>query len=255
MNVKLYKQLLAQSIQESIAYRSTSVIVAIFSVIFFVTEIVVGVVLFDQTSLLAGWSKQQYFMLIGVSALINSLYQFFFIVSHENLAESIIEGELDYIFLKPVNSFYFYAFNRIDLPSLVNTVLAVVLIISLQNRVHVLTLVFFILSILLSVWFLFLINQIIVTFSFWIEKGGKFLAIPEYLADIASKPYSIYPKMFIFLFTWICPFFLAFNMPVLLLKQTGYWKQLLYFLVFVFLLHKFATYLWRKGLKKYQSSN
>lgn len=257
MKLKLYKRLVSQSIQENLSYKTTSLIVMLFSVLFFIIEIIVGMVLFDNTATLGGWSRTSYFLLISTATLINSLYQFLFIVAHENLAENIIEGALDYTFLRPVNSFYYYAFNRIDLPSLINTVLSIGVIIYFvqdlnASPLHILLYSF---AIMLAVWFLFLINQCVVTLSFWIEKSSKLLAFPEYLADVASKPYTIYPKKIVFLFTWVVPFFIAFNYPVLILRNELRMNELMYFGIFILIFHLGTIFLWKSGIKKYQSSN
>lgn len=257
MKLKLYKQLVSQSLQENLSYKTTSLIVMIFSVLFFAIEIIVGLVLFNNTGMLGGWSKTEYFLLISTATLINSLYQFLFIVAHENLAENIIEGTLDYTFLRPVNSFYYYAFNRIDLPSLINTVLSISVIIYFAQglNVSILNILLYSFAIMLAVWFLFLINQCVVTLSFWIEKSSKLLAFPEYLSSVASKPYTIYPKKIIFLFTWILPFFIAFNYPILILKGELHVSELLYFSFFLLILHSVTVFIWNRGVKKYQSSN
>ncbi|MGL4662246.1 MAG: ABC transporter permease [Culicoidibacterales bacterium] len=256
MKWKLYRELVSQSIQESLSYKGTTIIVMIFSVLFFAIEMIVGMVLFNSTATLGGWLSSDYFLLISSATLITSLYQFLFIVAHENLAESIIEGSLDYTFLRPVNSFYYYAFNRIDPPSLINTVLSSIVILYLCNSQHIgFTIVPYVICIAMGVWFLFLVNQCVVTLSFWVEKSSKLLALPEYLSDISSKPYTIYPKSIIFFLTWIMPFFVAFNYPVLILKGEMPIYNLCYFALFLFFLHKGTTLLWKKGIAKYQSSN
>ncbi|MFV0558816.1 MAG: ABC transporter permease [Enterococcus sp.] len=257
MTIRLFKQLVAQSIQENLSYRATSIIVMIFGILFFTIEIVTGLVYFDHTDLIGGWTRNDYLLLISVSSMITYLYQTLFVVSHENLAEFIVEGELDYTFLRPVNSFYYYALNRMDFPSIINLVISIVavFVFAIHYSWTPIRAIFFSLFILLAVWLVFLLNQIIVTLSFWLEKSSKMLAIPEYLMDISSRPSTVYPRLMRLFFSWVIPIVLLYNAPVLVLKNEINYLFFVYILIFLIFLHSFALFLWNKGIVKYQSSN
>lgn len=257
MSWKLFKTLVSQSLQEALSYRATSFIVVIFGFLFFSIEIITGIIYFEYSNVIAGWSRNDYLLLISSASLITYLYHTFFIVSHENLSEVILEGELDYTLLRPVNSFFYYAFNRIDFPSLVNVLIA------LGVQIYVLTnytlsfinlLVFFAL-ILVATWLLFLINQVFIMTAFWKDRGGKFLAIPEYLSELSSRPAGIYPKILRYLLSWALPLLMAFNAPILFIKQDYLWLEMIWYILFTIGLTALTMWLWKKGLRKYQSAS
>ena len=110
MNFRLYKKFLSHSFQEFLIYRTTAIVTIVFGLIFFLAEFIAGIIYFNYTETIYGWVKNDYLLLISVASVISYGYQFLFTVAHENLYEFILGGELDYILIRPVNSFLFYSF-------------------------------------------------------------------------------------------------------------------------------------------------
>ena len=50
----------------------------------------------------------------------NYLYRTVFVIAHENLADTIVEGELEYTFVRHPNSLLFYVLYRVDITSAIN---------------------------------------------------------------------------------------------------------------------------------------
>ena len=113
----------------------------------------------------------------------------------------------------------------------------------------------FIISIFLSIYLVFLLNQIVITISFWKEHSSAIMGIPEYLIDFSSRPKSIYPKSIQFALIYIVPILLSINLPVLIVKGEASVLSILYIFLFDLLGTIFAIFLWKKGLKKYVSAN
>ena len=172
MNLKLYLQFVKQSLQEFFIYKTTALITATVGLVFFSIEIIAGIIYFEEIDLLLGWSKTDYFLLVTSANLINYIYQFIFISAHEHLSEAIIEGELDYSLVRPINSFYYYIFFRIDVGSIINLIVVSIFDLYLISKypINLLHLLMYVLSIIIGVFTLFLLNQIAVSFSFWFER-------------------------------------------------------------------------------------
>lgn len=257
MSFKIYKKLLSQSFQEMLTYKETAVFTIVFGLAFFSIEIFTGFILFQYTDNILGWSRDDYLLLISTATTVTYLYQTFFVVSHENIAETIIEGELDYTLIRPVNSFWFYTLYRVDYPSIVNLIVSIIAQGILLNRYNygLTTFLLFIISILLATYLVFLLNQYAVSISFWKDKSSKFLAIPEYLLDFSSRPSPMYPNGIQFLLTWVVPILVAINFPVLIIKgEIRY--SMMFWLIFVDVIGTFiALYIWKKGVLNYTSAN
>ncbi|MDC7280654.1 ABC transporter permease [Butyrivibrio fibrisolvens] len=257
MNKRLYKVFISQSIQECLVYRSTSIFVALFGIMFFSIEMITGIIYYEYSDTILGWTRNDYFSLICTSNIILSMYQVLFVSAHENLSDDIIEGNLDYVFVRPVKSFWYYALYRLDIPSAVNLVIAIIIqmvIISKSNyyRINIIEYVIFI---PFAMMFVFLVNQLMVMFSFWKEKTNKLMGVPESLIDASTRPKVIYPNSIIFFLTWVLPFFTAINGPVEILKGNISVVELVWFIIFLVVLSIIVGMVWKRGLAKYASAN
>lgn len=184
-------------------------------------------------------------------------YQMLFSSAHESLCEKIIEGELDYIFVRPVNSFFYYIFYRVDLPSAINLTIAIIVqvIIMSKKSYSILQMIGFVLFILLGIWFLFLLNQIVVMVSFWKEKSSKLMGMPEYFVDASTRPKDMYPNAIKYLLIWIIPIFTTINGPVDILKNDYNMVAFLWYFIYLVVFSFITYWLWLKGLKRYLSAN
>lgn len=257
MSFKLLRRLYSQSLQEFLIDRYTALLTFVFGILFFSLEVITGIIFFEHTDNIMGWTRNDYLLLVSTASFISFLYQTLFVASHENLTETIIEGELDHILLKPVNSFLFYALYRLDFPSLMNLIVALVAQMYFLQFYDftVWQLLSFAAAILLATYLLFLLNQLAVSVSFWKEKARSILGLPEYVMDFASRPLVIYPSPIRFIFTWVVPLMIGVNLPVLIMKGQSYLGNLLFLLVVDVLGTILALYVWRKGVDRYVSAN
>lgn len=257
MSVKLLFKLIQHSVQEFLINRFTALVTLIFGLLFFSLEIIAGFVFFNHTETILGFTQTDYMLLIANATTVSFLYQTLFVVSHESLADAIIEGELDYTLIRPVSSLMFYALYRIDIPSFINLgiALAVQIYFTLYYTLSALDSFVYVCSILLSTYLVFLLNHLAVCVSFWIEKAGAIQGVPEYLVEFASRPLVVYPNVVRFIFTWLLPLVIGINLPVLIVKQQAY----MYGLIALVLVNILGTLLlksvWRRGIAHYVSAN
>lgn len=145
---------------------------------------------------MSGFSFEQYELMIVSLASITYTYQFLFIGAHEALAEDIIEGDLDYIFLRPINSYFYYALRRLDFPSLIYLIVYIPVTIYLLVKFDLTPLDWLLVALfyVVGVLFVFAMNQLVIEVSFWKDTMTALNGVPEYLIDSANRPAKIYPK-------------------------------------------------------------
>lgn len=150
-------------------YKTTTILTIIFGVLFYVIDIIAGIIYFSFSKDVYGWKMIDCLNLVTTANLITYGYQFLFVVSHENLANEIISGNLDQFLIKPVNSFIFYITYRVDFSAMINFVItAIVECFILKNIIiSPFSLLIYIIYIILGIVFLFVINQIATTLTFW----------------------------------------------------------------------------------------
>lgn len=257
MSIKLYMKFIKTSLSEFFIYRSTAILTSIIGFLFFSIEILAGIVYFEFSDNILGYSRNDYLLIIIFANLITNLYNLFFVVAHENLAETIIEGELDYTLIRPVNSFYYYALNRLDISSIINiaiNLIALKYIISYYT-ISPLQNLYIIIFLLLGVLLQFVLNQFFVELTFWKERATSIMAIPEYLFDFSIRPKSFYPYIIRLLLTFVIPVLVATNGPIMILKGENIILETIILAAFVIIGFIICQIMWKKGLKKYTSSN
>ena len=256
MNMKIYKAMLSNSIQRILIYRTTSILIVVFGLLFYFIEMFSGMVYFSYTDNILGWTKWDYFSLVTTATIIRYGYTFFFIWGSD-LSYTIVQGKLDYTLLRPLNSFWYYAFYMADFPSLINVILGIIVQGWIISRQHVgfFQVIMYILFVIIGIWFHFLMFNFSNMISFWADKADQILWIPETLSEISSQPASIYPKWIRCFLMWLLPILTSFNLPIDIIRGKVNIVNMLWYvgLVAVFTIANYR--IWHAGLKKYQSSN
>ena len=256
MNMKIYKAMLSNSIQRILIYRTTSILIVVFGLLFYFIEMFSGMVYFSYTDNILGWTKWDYFSLVTTATIIRYGYTFFFIWGSD-LSYTIVQGKLDYTLLRPLNSFWYYAFYMADFPSLINVILGIIVQGWIISRQHVgfFQVIMYILFVIIGIWFHFLMFNFSNMISFWVDKADQILWIPETLSEISSQPASIYPKWIRCFLMWLLPILTSFNLPIDIIRGKVNMVNMLWYvgLVAVFTIANYR--IWHAGLKKYQSSN
>ncbi len=258
-----YLKFLALSIRLSAKsfsiYRTTALLTIAFGILFYIVELLSGIVLFQIKPNIAGYSLYDYLLLVSVAALISNLYMTLFIVSHEMLWESILEGDLDGALIRPLPSLFYYSFYRMDLSVLLNVIMTIPVMIYLYAQYETFSLLGtlgFILCIALGVLCLYTINQIVVSMCFWIEKGNALLGTTEYLFNgVASKPMGIYPRGIMLFLSYALPFGIITNELWLMPIQGLQLRPIIILVIWNSCAFVFVRILWNKGLKRYASAN
>ncbi|BDR59758.1 ABC-2 family transporter protein [Lactobacillus xylocopicola] len=246
-----------QSIEQFLIYRTTSVITFALALIFLLIQLYVGNFYFEDINSVAGWTKNQYFILITFTNSATYLYNIFFIVGHENFSEAILQGDLDYSLIRPVSSYWYLVGTNIDIPSIFNFFLSVILLAKYLRieLVGINQVVLISVELIMSSITIFLINQICISVTFWINGLTALYGAVEDMISFATHPRQIFPKLVQYIFTFLIPILLVTNIPVELVFGRVSWTYLLYFWIIITILYVISILMWKYGTKKYSSAN
>ncbi|MBA3947004.1 MAG: ABC-2 family transporter protein [Herpetosiphonaceae bacterium] len=132
--------------------------------------------LYQYTDAVAGWSRAQVLMLVGVYRIVDALINLQIAPNLTSIAGYIQRGEMDFLLLRPVESQFLVSLRKLELAEAGNMVSGLALLIYAGNQAHVHwsvangveAVAFAICGVLLlyAVWFL------TVTLSFWLVKVG-----------------------------------------------------------------------------------
>lgn len=254
--MRVFKAILRISLSKFLIYKSTSILVVIFSLLFSIAEYLLGYIYFNYTDNLGGYSYYDFILLITTSKIIFFTYEILFVVSHSNLIEGIIEGTIDYDILRPVDSMNFLSCRELEFSSLISILLPIgilgVILSTYQLTVLGVLLFFFMLT--LGVLLYYHINQFVINLAFWIEKPYTIFGFVEDMFDLGVNPKRIFPGMIYIIFTYIFPILMITNLPIEVLKGSVNYFDILYLILFYLALRTINRFLWRKGISRYSVS-
>ena len=254
--IKILTAIWRQSIQEFLIYRTTSIITFILALAFLVIELITGTIYFSENRSIPGWTENEYFILITFVNFSMYMYNTFFILGHEELNEDILEGNLDFVLIRPVSSYWLSAGRKLDFPSIFNFLITFILLLNFLNKENVtlIQVIVFCFLILVTAFFIFVLNQIFLSFLFWFNGVSELGGIIEDLFSFASRPKKIFPRIIQNIFVFLFPVLLATNISNQFLKK-GINSYFFYYLVLIAVFYIISRILWKFALNSYTSSN
>ncbi|MGO2952958.1 MAG: ABC-2 family transporter protein [Lactobacillus sp.] len=257
MKWRIWKSIWTQSLESFSIYKTASFLTLLLAAVFFFIEILAGYVYFSPATQIGGWHRNDYLLLITTTSIITYIYNIFFINGHEELSEKILEGELDYLFVRPTSSYWLAITSTLDIPSIISLVIAICaqLWFIQSYALNWLTLGWYLLNILIGVCFLFVTNQIMVSISFWFDGFSALGGLMEDLLDLGTRPRQVFPRIIQLLFSFVLPILLITNLPTAVLMNRFKLFEVLYFAVFTGGLYLISRLVWSHGLRHYASAN
>lgn len=257
MKLKLYLRLFQLSIMESSIYRTTNIIMFFVSLLFFILEILSGFVFYSYTDNIVGFTKFDYFNLILTGNIILNMHNFLFVLGIEKVLDEIVYGEMDYDFIRPINSFFYNIFNRVEIQSFISFLLYLVLQIYLfkHQNIQLQNMFVYLIVLIIGVWYMLLINILITLIVFYTDKASAVTNFIELFDGLGRKPKNIYPRPIKFIFTFILSYLIVYNLPIEILNNNYSIYEFIFFILFTILLTVIVYKLWFISVKRYQSAN
>jgi len=167
-------------------------------------------ILFSYTDSLAGWSKPQMWLLLGVASLADSIQAFAIRPNMERISGYLIYGDMDFILLRPISAQFTTTLRYINVYQIPQMFINVGLIAYALDNMgwtpalgHV---VIFCLMFLTGLMILYSLRLVISTLSFWLIRQapniGELFGI---LFEASRYPKRIFPDFLQFVLTFIVP--------------------------------------------------
>lgn len=255
--LKLYLFTLSRYAMMEMAYRVNFLTSVLHSASSFGATLVFLEVLYFRVETLAGWSKYELLLLLGVYLLMRGILDASIRKGLDRLPRFIQRGQLDNFLLKPLNSIYAVVTGKLDFDDVFNVLLSF-LVINVALRQLSTPSLFnwsaFALMFTCGLVILLADYLLIMTLSFWVTQFNQ-QEIYKNFIQMTRIPTNIFSKRAQFIFTYLIP--LAFL--VLFPSQALLGKLPTFFLFFAPFFAAFNFWLsvkfWHKGLRRYQSAS
>lgn len=257
--MKLHLLYLKISFKYFSTYKLSTFLTIIFSLVFLIAEILTVDVYYKFSDYIGDWDQNSFYILIGSFNIITHFYVYFFEIAHDDFSFKIRYGELDTDFIKPIDSQIVTSIQRVDYASLFNLPIPIWLIYrgiqGLNLQLSIIDLLFYVTTLVLGIFIVYLVNQFFVNWSFWLTDVSNLTATSEQVVQLGARPLNVYPKFIQLGFSYIVPIVLSTNLSVDVLKHDARLSSVLILLgatIFFFLIVRLQ---WKLGLKRYASAS
>jgi ABC-2 type transport system permease protein len=216
-------------------------------------------ILFNNIPLLGEWSLKETLVIYGLCLICRGIYLTFFGRLEDLGSDFILDGNLDKLLVKPISPLFSIISEKVNEENLTEVLLGIAAFVyalsSLKVRITLLKSVFICFSIVNGVAIYFSFFLIINCISFWYNSRFSIMWAFMELSDFSQYPMNIFKSPIRSILTWIIPFALTSYYPAcFVIDKNIDNNHVLYFMpVITIVLVLISCFIWKKGLKKYES--
>lgn len=257
--LKLFYICFKRSLIREMIFRTNFLIRIFTDAVFLLIYFIFFSVLFTKVPEIAGWKNHEILLLIGTFHIINS---FFLAIFYPNLAmvpEYIKSGTLDNFLLKPMETQFLISINTIDIGSLFNIFLGIILVtlstINLGISYNIGQVLGYVFSIIIGITILYNLFFIIILSSFWLQEASWCSSLYLTLNNYMDKPAEIYTGIIGRILIYIFPLALVANIPASILLERNIENLIFIEILALTMLFLLSRLLWKSGISRYESAS
>lgn len=255
----LYRLILRFSLMDVLIFRVNALVMGLAPIVWLATMLVFLQVIFSGVKQLGGWTFWETVFLTGTHEVIFLLTWSTFANNLRSFIDSVRTGKFDQVLLKPVSPRFLISFRSIDfayIGSFLNVIFVFFFSFSkVIDRIDVQRIPGFIIFLFLAYLINYYVFFIFASLSLVWVNSKAFLDLIFDLTDFDRYPAEIYPlgvKVFLTFFLPIL--FFAYFPTAYLLGKIGIGYLLLGVLILL-MLFLISNFVWKKGIKNYQSAS
>jgi ABC-2 type transport system permease protein len=180
-----------------------------------------------------GWGKDEFYVFLATTWLINSIVQAFMMPNAQEFSELIRTGGLDFALLKPIDTQFLISFRKVEWSSLSNFFLGLLILFYALARLSQRTdpswsigpgiVLLYIAFIACGVALLYSLMICLAATSIWLGRNQSLYDFWFYITNFSRYPMEIYQTGWgiplWYAFTFIVPVLVVVNVPARLLAQ------------------------------------
>jgi ABC-2 type transport system permease protein len=257
--LRVFSVFLSNSISYEAQYRADTIIKLFVNLFWIGMLFTVITVIFSQTSTIAGWSKQEVYLMTVLWIIADEMYVMFFGSNLQNIPTMVVDGELDNYLTKPVSSLFLVSFKFFLMRSVYRVLIQFVILFWLVWKfdfaVSYLHSILVVLLIIVAVVIDYSRSLIGNTLGFWFMQIENLNEVLGSLSVLGRYPLEIWPKTVKILFLTFLPVAFSGFIPTATLTGRWPWYGILYAFIFAIVLLFIAIHFWRFAIRSYSSAS
>jgi ABC-2 type transport system permease protein len=257
--IKLILTYLRIGLLNEMQYRINFFIQLLQSFIFVATGLISLSLVFGQVDTLAGWSRPELLVVMGVHLLMGGVIHSIIYPNMERLMDDVRNGTLDFALTKPADAQMLVSVREFRLWQLVDVLIGAVVIsvafYQLKGALDALQFLGFLAALIMGAVMLYCVWLMVTTISFWVIRVQEISNLFEGLYAAGRWPVGIYPQWLRTGLTFLVPVAFAVTVPAEALTNRLTGTSLLFALGMTLVFVILARGLWLLGLSNYSGAS
>jgi ABC-2 type transport system permease protein len=254
----VYREFLANAFAEASSYRLHFVLLIIMDQLFYFSSLGSVSFIFDHVNVIGPWGRDEFMFFTAFMLAVDHLHMTFISESFWNFSFDLRTGRLDFVLLRPLNTLFSIFFRYIRPATMINFITPWAFLIHFGSAVNLgvgqwVSLPFLVVA---SLMFLVSVEILISMLMFWTVEAFGINFLRMQLQNIARWPDFVYRGAARRFFTLVIPVLLVGSTPVKALLNPGEEAGgLLWMLLGLILIWAAIRFVWKLGLKSYESAS
>ncbi len=239
-------------------YRANFIAMTMVDFVWALVEALFFHVIYSNTAALNGWTRDQGFFFLGLFLASDAIFSIFFQRNFWYFPGAINSGDLDSVLIKPANPIFLLLTRSMGFTQVTNLILGIFILSRYGTSAgfpggwHWLAVVLWIfVGALIQV----LVRMFFVLTSFWIERGYTVSSLYYSFFQMGARPDLFYPTAIRYTLKSALPFAFIASVPAQFLVGIGRRGDLLLLGASIIGYFFLTRWMWRKGLRRYQSAS
>ena len=246
-------------VMNELQYRANFAIQLVQSLVAIGTGLVVLALIFDQTDQLAGWTRPQLLVVMGVFTLVGGVIGFAIEPNMGRVMGDVEQGTFDYVLTKPVDSQLLASVREFRLWRLTDAVVGIVVIVwglvQLDERVGVAEVASFVVTLVAGSVLIYCLWLVLTTGAFWFTRVDMVQELFSGLYRAGQYPVTIYPQWLRLSLTFLVPLGFAITVPSESLTGRLTIERFVVTVCFVVVAFTITRVIWRIGTRRYSGAS
>jgi len=255
--IKVLLRILKLSLSKTHTYKAEVWANILRSLILVIPQVIAIYVVYGKSEEYVGWRIEESFLILGIFNLINYISWSSFYINFGRLDEKIINGEWDFLMLKPISTIFSASFIDFFVYNLFLAISGIGLIVYYFFKVSfvfswiLLAKTVLVMLAALLIWYS--VSLISASFSFVKTKNGL-IDLSKQILNISRFPMGIWPSLVQMAFYTIIPIGFISTVPAKVIKGDYSWQVVGLSMIVSLIFLLISKIVWERNISKYSST-
>lgn len=260
--IKIFFDFLKYNTMADMEYRLNMILSFFADIIWYICQLSLFEAMFSYFPQMNGWTRDSIAIFMAYLFVCDSLWMLLFNENLQKLNSLIVNGELDLLLTKPINSQFMVSFRKISITYLANFLITLSWLVyslqkmpSMNSTTLLLSLLWLILLVPLSLMISYALRFFFAAACLYFTHAESYTYLWYSFFKIATRPNDLYHKVLRYFSLFVIPLAFMYTIPAkIILGQEPWWMVIVTMALAVFLIYLSHWY-WQRGLKKYSSAS